>query len=416
MARFNLSVVLRQLGEDVNAAIKHCEMLDERIKAGLMAAALQIQPDLEQLNQYNLALAVSKLDSWQGYGRARKIFEDLIASGRIDFQLMGRSGKATSLLFEYRQFKEALRNSGGEMDEDQRRRTAEQKQRVIREVEQCLDQIQGQNNVQTSALERRLALSTAIALNARGYVFDGEGDYKRALEALRRAAAMQPDYVDPHLNLARLFRRYPERTGEDWTQQARVHLDQVLAINPSNRDAHYQMGRLLSDPALADYAKALESFQSAQPHGMSAYQAGVILLSPSYSGADLGKAIEWLRVSVVLTRTVGFQHLKLTESLLKAAGEQVDSAEDLLQQAGAGVAQPLPAPAPGAPAPNPQPAAQRKPKDVMAALERAGALLEEARRTAKALEDRAARASDKKRGTDFLAGIDKMLERIRAIA
>jgi tetratricopeptide (TPR) repeat protein len=320
LARFNLSVICRQLGEN-ELAIQNCMLLEQLLKnpPKSLSNHLAKHPEFAACVLYNRALALSKLPNWPANKCAVQLLDTILTEPASPLTLPARSARAACLLFRFDCFK----RSGPAAKE----RVAEVRDQIL-EVKDSL-----QKAVSAGDLSRTVVMSYAVALNALGYVQDGEGSVYEARASLELAVALQPDMVDAHINLGRLYRHARQKAADDWVVRARAHLTEALQVQPENREANYQMGMLLADEAVRDFTNALIYFGKAAPHSFAAFQAGLIYCNPDFTGADLGKGIEQLRNSVSLASASDFRLLELAERLLDAAEKQCSAAQTAIAAA-----------------------------------------------------------------------------------
>ena len=385
LARFNLSVLSRQLG-DSEFAIQNCEMLEAAIQGKNPPVSLQTylttHPTFIHYVRYNRALALSKIPNWSANKAAVDLFEQVVATEDIVLALLAKSANAAALVFQMDRLREA-----GATD-----RVTQVREAVVA-IATELEQPQAD-----SAPPRVLALARSVAWNAKGAVLAAEGDSFKARRALEAACALQPNFVDPHINLGRLYRRAQEGVAQDWVVRAKGHLKAAIVLQPFNREANYQMGRLLDSKAVLDYAGALQCFDRAAPHSMAAYFASQIYCDPSFAGADLAKGLDQLRASVALAFDVDFRLASLIDRLLDAAKEQSELAKSTLAQLTALVPR-----QPGSPLPN----------DVRKLCDRAQQLLTEAERAVKRLA-KALDAHEQQRAAKAKVMLDEIRQQIPA--
>ncbi|ALG67678.1 type IV pilus biogenesis/stability protein PilW [Beggiatoa leptomitoformis] len=84
------------------------------------------------------------------------------------------------------------------------------------------------------------------------------GDYDIALDRLKKALSIDPDYPDAHNAIAVLY----ERIGQ--TEYAKIHYEKAVALNPQDSDAQNNYGQFLCKQdrwaeADAAFMKALEN-------------------------------------------------------------------------------------------------------------------------------------------------------------
>jgi tetratricopeptide (TPR) repeat protein len=83
-----------------------------------------------------------------------------------------------------------------------------------------------------------------------GLVFSELGRTREAVEALRNAEELDPNVVEPHYQLGRLYLEVENLAG------ARAELEQVLRLDPAHAPAHYQLSKVYA--RLGDKQKARE--------------------------------------------------------------------------------------------------------------------------------------------------------------
>jgi tetratricopeptide (TPR) repeat protein len=320
MARFNLSLLLRQLG-DKEEAIQHCKMLRDLLNSRNSPASLQYylnsHPHFEASIEYNQALALAQVRTWEANKEAIELLDGLI--GRRDDLLMGlaESARAAALLFQFDWFH-------GNPDASSRQKEVGEK------VAGAVGRLDALARERVSS--RSLELARSVALNARGYVTDRNGNHQAARNDFETAATLDPGFVDVHLNLGRVYRHGGNRLAAEWIVRAKSHITMALSLQPENREANYQMGRLLADEAVRNYSEALTWFDKAQPHSIAAFFAGKIHCDSAFSGFDMEKGIEQLRMAANLTSELDFRVVVLVDRL-------IDYADQLLLQAKVAAAQ-----------------------------------------------------------------------------
>jgi len=323
VARFNLSVISRQLGDN-EFAIQNCEILEKLIDnpTPSLKSYTEKHPEFKLFVIYNRALVLSKLDDWKANECAVGLLEKIELESKSELALAARSARANCLLFQFDHFLADGPPAADRLDD------------VCQKIVAILATLN--SAAAKGDMRRTLVMSRAVALNAVGYIEEARGNAPAARGHLESAVALQPDLLEAHLNLSRLYRHARNRAAADWVVRARGHLNQALLLQPDNRDANYQMGRLLADEAVCDFTGALASFAKAAPHTFASYHAGEIYCNPDYSGFDLGKGIEQLRASVSLASARDFRVVELARRQLEAAVKQVATAK-------AALAQPIPA-------------------------------------------------------------------------
>jgi tetratricopeptide (TPR) repeat protein len=322
LARFNLSVICRQLGEN-ELAIQNCMLLEQLLKnpPKSLSNHLAKHPEFTACVLYNRALALSKLPNWAANKCALQLLDTILAEPPSPLTLPAKSARAACLLFQFDRFKQS-----GPAAND---KVAGVRNEIV-EVKDSLEQA-----ASGGALSRTVVMSYAVALNALGYMQDAEGNITHARASLELAVALQPDMVEAHINLGRLYRHARQKAADDWVVRARAHIAEALQVQPENREANYQMGRLLAHDAVRDFVNALIYFAKAAPHSFAAFHAGQIYCNPDFAGADLLKGIEQLRNSVSLASAFDFRLLELAERLLDAADKQCSTARTAIATAAA---------------------------------------------------------------------------------
>ena len=321
MARFNLSVLLRQLGDE-EEAIQHCQYLENVLAAKNRPASLRYyvgaHPHFGESIKYNHALALAQIRSWGPNKEAIELLDGIIAGKDDLLKPLANSARAAALLFQFDQFRRHPVDAAGQM------------KRVEEEV---ADAAQNLNRLaEERAPSRSVVLARAVALNARGYIEETRGKRAEARADFEAAATLDPDFVEVHLNLGRLCRHGGKQVAPDWIVRAKSHLSTALSLQPENREANYQMGRLLADDAVRKFSDALPYFDKAQPHSMAAFYAGNIYCDSAFPGFDMEKGIEQLRTAANLAPDMDFRLVTLTHRL-------IDYANQLLKQAKVAAAQ-----------------------------------------------------------------------------
>jgi tetratricopeptide (TPR) repeat protein len=320
MARFNLSVLLRQLGNE-EEAIQHCKMLRDLLGSRNRPASLEYyvkaHPHFGASIEYNQALALAQVRTWNANKEAIQLLDSLIARRDDLLSPLAESARAAALLFQF---------DGFHKNPDASKPQKEVEEKVTGAVRK-LDAL-----AQTRVSSRSLELARCVALNARGYIADKNGDREAARNDFETAATLNPDFVDVHLNLGRLYRHGGNRLATDWIVRAKSHITMAISLQPENREANYQMGRLLADEAVRKFSEALPWFDKAQPHSIAAFFAGRIYCDSGFCGFDMEKGIEQLRTAANLAPEPDFRVLVLVDRL-------IDYADQLLKQANVAAAQ-----------------------------------------------------------------------------
>jgi tetratricopeptide (TPR) repeat protein len=322
LARFNLSVISRQLGDN-EFAIQNCELLEQLFThpPASLTSYIKKHPYFEASVWYNHAVALSKIRSWRANKAALTLLDQVLADAASPLAMPAKSARAVCLLFQLDAFRKAGKNA---------QQHVEDTIAAIRSIKEELD-----GAAKAGDMSRSLVMSRAVALTAHGCVQRVEGRWADARGTLEFAVALRPDMVDAHLQLGDLYRRAGVKVADDWVSRAKTHLTEALQLQPENREANYQMGCLLADDAVRDFPNALLYFAKAAPHTMASFEAGRIYSDPDFPGADLNKAIEQLRASVYLAAVSDFRLLMLAERLLDAADAQCSAAESAIHAAAA---------------------------------------------------------------------------------
>lgn len=123
------------------------------------------------------------------------------------------------------------------------------------------------------------------------------GNVKAAQDALCHAIMLMPDFVDAYTNLGAVYLKGEGRLDADWIARARENLEAAIKLSPSNKKAHYLLGKLYADDAVADYPAALKEFEKSDAHWLSYWQMGTIRIQHT-NEVDAG--LEDLRRSFAL--------------------------------------------------------------------------------------------------------------------
>lgn len=128
---------------------------------------------------------------------------------------------------------------------------------------------------ETSALAlqlRRLKRRTAEEWFELGLAYDARRDgLPRAVEAFRRATALAPQWLEPHVNLGTALYLLGR------LEEARSVLERAVALAPASADAHYDLGCVLEP--LGEVDAATSHFERA------------VALSPRFAEAHLNLAL-----------------------------------------------------------------------------------------------------------------------------
>ena len=322
LALFNLTVLARQLS-DYDTAIQHCltleGMLERKSLPTSLANCLKTHPEFRMSILYNHALALAKQNDWRSNKEAVRLLDLIIKDDDGPLKPLAQSARAAALIFQFQRFRED--------------RAEEREKAVRQDVKRCVDEL---NGLAASGNSRALTIARAVALNAYGYILETSGDLRHACEHFEAAVAQDPQFVTAHINLGRLFRRGGRTASNDWLVKAKVHLKQAIALQPENREANYQMGRLLGHPAVGQFAEALKSFDAAHPHSNAAFYAGKIYCDRGLKEFDLDQGIGRLRIAVNLARTVDYRMESLILHLLEATESQIVEASGVAAQSTSG--------------------------------------------------------------------------------
>lgn len=151
------------------------------------------------------------------------------------------------------------------------------------------------------------------------------GDIDRAITAFKRAAELNPDAHEPHLNLLNL---HVQKGGEEHIEQATKHCQEVLKRKPGNKEAHLILGNLLRTQAGFEKDKdatnkKLEEAQAevetalkmGAPKALCENTLGMILLQKG----DSDGALKHIETALNIQNTFPDAHLIRGVLLFKAA-------------------------------------------------------------------------------------------------
>jgi cytochrome c-type biogenesis protein CcmH/NrfG len=300
LARFQLATVLRRQGENDSAA-EHFHFV-QRLAASpptdkpAVRRLLERNPNLALLARYNRAVALAKTDDPQCHRDAIRILGDLrkhldakearsADESRLD--MLVRTSRAAALVLRLERAGEAPR------EEAQRREWQRARLETFEEITSALRWIEGRTPdevVDWTAYTH----AQATAHNAFGRAASLLGKTGDALDALRTAAALLPDFEDAHINIASvLLQQHPR----DWQTRAERHLVRALELAPLNRKAHYLLGQLYADEAVGRYEEAKEQFRLSGSDSQSCARLAELALREG----NHAEAAELLRRSLALS-------------------------------------------------------------------------------------------------------------------
>lgn len=298
LARFNLSNVLRKLGDN-EAAVEHYAFLERLVESGdpqnQSAAAqtlLREHPDFLFIVRYNRASALAKIEDWDCHKKAVELLERVIAEiddeplpeeDRTRLQLLVRATRSSTWVFELEQ----MRHEAGK---DNERKSIVGQIQAIRDYVEKLptkERVPGW----TTYVTARGTVQNAVG---RAYYLVGRND--DAYEALERALSMTPDFGDARVNLASLLMRQKGRYSR-WSQRAEEQLKRALELSPHDRKARFMLGLLYRDPAVNRIEAAKKEFAEVAD-AWSLHNLAEIYKSQD----DLAAAVVTLRRSIHLSR------------------------------------------------------------------------------------------------------------------
>jgi tetratricopeptide (TPR) repeat protein len=348
LARFNLATVERKLGRR-EAAADHFEFLDRMLaehgRSQPLSDFLRRHPEFVYTVQYNWAVCLSKIENNRSRSLALAILDDLIAnvtespiapeepaaaavtlphplaprtplspggSQRLRIEMLARSARASALL--------------GELEKDEKENRGPWFEKIKIE----------KNWFESLGLDRQdldwraYALSYAVAQNAFGRACFRFGFYDLAVEVLRRAIIMSPDFGDAYNNLAEIYLKRRRRQDPDWANKVEVTLQQALRINGSNQKSHYLLGRFYSLPAIGRFNEAKEHLGKASLLSWSYfYIAEILVREKSHE-----KALKVLRRSIFTDQFPDRRYVIFVETALdvsqRRGGDRVLLEEALL--------------------------------------------------------------------------------------
>ena len=109
--------------------------------------------------------------------------------------------------------------------------------------------------VQNDLSEMEVHLHDAHAYFDRGNIYQGKGDYDRAIEAFNRAIEIKQDYAEAYTN-----RGVAYHSKDDYNRAIKDH-NKAIELNPGYAEAHFNHGNAYSDKG--DYDHAIEAFNKA---------------------------------------------------------------------------------------------------------------------------------------------------------
>jgi tetratricopeptide (TPR) repeat protein len=331
IARFQLGVTQRKLGQNESAA-KHFQFLewmasDGAQGAGPLAAYLEKKPEFLFTLRYNKAVALSKVPNWEAHKKAVQLLNELVDGAAtpdnesgIRLEMLARSARAAALTFE---LEDPPAGDGSAKGQERMRRFQGQ---VFDRIDQERAWIKALP-VATARLDwKAYSLSFAVTHNAYGracYLLGRKGGE----EALREALTMSPDFAESYITLAELSMR--RRKPQDWSKQVEDLLKRALEINPSNQRAHYLLGKLYADPAVADYPKAKEHLVKAE---LVPWSYAILARILDEEG-DVAEAVRKMRRSIALSPKPDHRFELFVRYALRVLADQKPPNRDLLQEA-----------------------------------------------------------------------------------
>jgi tetratricopeptide (TPR) repeat protein len=345
IARYNNALFLQLLGKN-EASLDNwsflMDMVSRRHVSSSLSSYLIKHPDFIYKIEYNRAITLARIFRWPENTMARKILANLSEVVDGDMRVLALSALANALSAQYKLMKASYTKSlaakseagheddaasgfaraGSGGDKSSTKSVAEpiKVQLQLEEVTQGLiDALED-----SKRLSRSIFFANAVARYARGAVRFELNHYKDALEDFNAASLLNPEFVDPQLSAARTLRA---QKFTDWTLRVRSHLDAVLDLDDTNREAHFLLGSLLSDISVFRLEEAAIHYEKADPHSWAAYELGNLYLDAAFAGADPLKALQWLRKSVRLADAVDRRALGLAELILNFVEHSEETAK-----------------------------------------------------------------------------------------
>jgi tetratricopeptide (TPR) repeat protein len=342
MARYNNALFLQQEG-DCEASLENWLILLDTLGSSKcppsLVEYLRSHPELVNNIEYNHALTLGKLERLEENHRATKMLRNLtlIASG--DLQCLAQSALAATLSWQFEhQFartmdalvrqqstipekEAATKTTGNEQGvkplkpPDPRAAAVKATETIGAEIDAITEALI-ERLIESQHVSKSLTLAVATARNARGVVHLTRSEYKAAMEDFRVAMVRDPEFLEPMLNAAKALRR--QKQG-DWVSQVQAYLENALKLDGDNKEAHFLLGSLFSDPRVFRLEQAANHFEAADPHSWAAYGLGDLFANPSFVGANRNKALENYRKSVRLADVTDQRTVTLTKLLLSLA-------------------------------------------------------------------------------------------------
>ncbi|MBL0161562.1 MAG: hypothetical protein IPP47_31500 [Bryobacterales bacterium] len=265
-ARLGLATALRKSGQNRLSAT-HLELLEGALKRDeeFRARAIALRPDLLFLLRYNKAVALSKIESAAPQDEANELFEKLIEEKDRVHSFLAWSGQLAAQAAQWDRRARVLNPT-----------LEEEGNKILLVCKQLRDQLDGLAS--SDVLEDRAGydLARSVALNALGRVASRLGRRKEGRDALLRAMAVSPDFVDPYINLAAVTMDGKAEVGRDWPLQAQALLECAARIDPSNLRLAYQRARLYTFEVFDNPDQGLEALKGLGPDPSIDYLRGVL--------------------------------------------------------------------------------------------------------------------------------------------
>lgn len=301
MARLELAELLIKQRRPT-AAIAHLDQLSHRLDQPIRWCPAAVGQDLSSAVRFNRAVALSLLHSPSE--KALDILEDLLVSRPRDGAARGARAKMWLDL--------------GRADP---MKLAEVVQWLAQEHQEIADQSPTDQKewADYSRAVAMIANAYAHALLEQGPPHGRE----KAKAALYDAMAMMPDFLDPYVTLLRLRLDDREDDAEcpDWQDEVEEYSTTALQLDPTNEQAHYNLGKLYSFASVGRYDEAKTHLQAAPTIARSHWRLADI--SHDHD-KNLVEALAHLRQSLSIDRTAD-QRLA---SFVQWAQQQLATKED----------------------------------------------------------------------------------------
>ena len=264
LARFNLAIVFRRLG-DPGAAVHHLRTLRDR-PSDAQREHLKTRPDFAYLVLYQLGSALTQSGAPDEMQEAETCFDTLIklAAGEGDrlrpyvlyLRMLGRSGDTSRLL--------------AVLDHDN-------KGEVLAGVSAHEQWFEEKAKELMNAWPDDYQIARGVMKYGLGRLQYLHGNFRLAIRPLKDATMLVPDFADAFVNLGQVYLKWKEKTADDWPRCVRAALDRALAIDPHHDKAKYIYAKFYVSDAARDLDAAEKLLRECELHPSTLFLLGQVL-------------------------------------------------------------------------------------------------------------------------------------------